>query len=304
MRRGILILLVLLVWSGPLFAQFKPGETVAQHRAARDAFLRGDLSPLALVHRTVWGNRKSLRIGGPSADLQLPTKFPVKPYAVRLTEEGGSFFIAGIGGYTVATVAGRTERKFPTSSGPFRFESYILNFRPTGLPQGPVLDIYDSKSPAQQPFHGVDAFPETATYRVQAQLTPLGEPQKIILVDSHGFNRPYWIYGHLTFRLESAEVRMEVYTTTLDAKEIARDGFMLIFADASSGKETYKSGRYLYIAGEHSGTVEVDFNKAYNPPCSFSPVFTCPFPRKENRLPVAIRAGEKTYTGPAAKPLP
>lgn len=294
MRRAIFVPLAFVALATPLSAQFKPGETVAQHRTARDAFLRGDLSPLALVHRTVWGDRRSLRIGTQPADLVVPTRFAGKPYGVLFTEDNGKFFFSVLG----------SQESQPVSRGPFRFERYILNFRPTGLPQGPVLDIYDSEAVSAKQFRGLDVFPENPAYRVRAELVALAQPQKIILIDSHGFNRPYWIYGHLTLQLDGRDVRLEVYTATLDTREIARDGFMLIFSDATSGKETYKSGRYLYIEGKKSGAVEVDFNKAYSPPCAFSPVFTCPFPRKENRLAIAIAAGEKTYRGPAAEPIP
>jgi hypothetical protein len=96
---------------------------------------------------------------------------------------------------------------------------------------------------------------------------------------------------------------MELYTTTLDGSAIARDGFMLIFADLTSGRESYYAARYLDIPGKLAGKVTVDFNLARNPPCAFSAVYTCPLPRAQNRLPVAIRAGEKAYKGKAATPM-
>lgn len=303
MRRSILFFVALLMSGDSLAAQFKPGETVAAHRAARECFLRGELSPLALVHREVLGNRKTMRVGGPAADLRLPDTIRVKPYSIRLEEVDGKFAVSGIGGDSVTTLDGRTAGRFPATSGPFRFEKYTLNFRPSGLAQGAVLDVYDSQSAAKQRFRALEFFAEGMGYRIPAKLTPLPEPQKINLIDSHGFNRPYWIYGHLAFRVNGVDLRLEVYTPTLDATAIKRDGFMLIFADQTSGKETYSAGRYLDIEGKQSGSVEVDFNKSRNPPCAFSAAFTCPFPRKENRLPAPIRAGEKKYTGPTARPI-
>ena len=85
-----------------------------------------------------------------------------------------------------------------------------------------------------------------------------------------------------------------------------RDGFMLMFTDETSGKETYPAGRYIYVdaprsEGKSSGTITVDFNKAFSPPCNYSPAFTCPFPGKRNRLPLAIRAGQKWYKDDATK---
>ena len=68
-----------------------------------------------------------------------------------------------------------------------------------------------------------------------------------------------------------------------------------IFRDGTTGKETYPAGRFLYSAMPKDGTVTLDFNKAYNPPCAFSPYATCPLPPKENYLTVRIEAGEKSY---------
>jgi uncharacterized protein (DUF1684 family) len=71
----------------------------------------------------------------------------------------------------------------------------------------------------------------------------------------------------------------------------------LVFGDATNGVETYNGGRFLYTsAPDANGAVEVDFNRAYNPPCVFSPYATCPLPWAENRLPIRIEAGERAYS--------
>jgi len=69
----------------------------------------------------------------------------------------------------------------------------------------------------------------------------------------------------------------------------------VIFADETSAQETYPTGRYLYVAyPDRTGVTQVDFNYAYNPPCAYTDFATCPIPPKENRLPFAVVAGEKT----------
>jgi uncharacterized protein (DUF1684 family) len=103
--------------------------------------------------------------------------------------------------------------------------------------------------------------------------------------------------------LNGEELSLEVYSTTLDPAEVREAGLMLIFADETNKEETYEAGRYLDIEGKTSGPITVDFNLAYSPACNFSPVWTCPFPRPQNRLPVAVRAGEKKYKGKIAIPL-
>jgi hypothetical protein len=70
----------------------------------------------------------------------------------------------------------------------------------------------------------------------------------------------------------------------------------LVFGDATNGTETYAGGRFLYTEPPAADSrVVVDFNRAYNPPCVFSPYATCPLPWPENRLPVRVEAGERTY---------
>jgi uncharacterized protein (DUF1684 family) len=70
-----------------------------------------------------------------------------------------------------------------------------------------------------------------------------------------------------------------------------------VFKDASSGVETYDAARFLYSDLQPDGSVVLDFNQAYNPPCAFNPFTTCPLPLRENHLPVRILAGEQAYRG-------
>ncbi|MDQ2944534.1 MAG: DUF1684 domain-containing protein, partial [Acidobacteriota bacterium] len=68
-----------------------------------------------------------------------------------------------------------------------------------------------------------------------------------------------------------------------------------IFKDQTSGKGTYPSGRFLYADLAANGQVVLDFNKAYNPPCAFTPYATCPLPPVQNRLTARVEAGELNY---------
>ena len=73
--------------------------------------------------------------------------------------------------------------------------------------------------------------------------------------------------------------------------------YFIIFRDGTSKDTTYPAGRYLYAAPPKDGKMIVDFNKAYNPPCAFTPFATCPLPPLQNRLPFRLEAGEKKYAG-------
>jgi uncharacterized protein (DUF1684 family) len=96
--------------------------------------------------------------------------------------------------------------------------------------------------------------------------------------------------GYAVFRLQGKEYRLRPVLETADAKEL-----FYIFRDQTAGKETYGAGRFFYSEMPKDGQVVLDFNKAYNPPCAFTPYATCPLPPPENKLPVRIEAGEKKY---------
>jgi len=90
----------------------------------------------------------------------------------------------------------------------------------------------------------------------------------------------------------------------IDGKEYSLDpqgkpgdkSYFLVFSDETSGRETYGAGRYLLVdAPDSTGFTYIEFNKAYNPPCAFSPFATCPLPPKQNHILTEIRAGEKDY---------
>ena len=81
-------------------------------------------------------------------------------------------------------------------------------------------------------------------------------------------------------------------TYTLSAFKAGK-GLQLVFADATSGVDTYSVGRFLFVAPHPDGTITLDFNYAVLPPCAFSYQYNCPLPPKNNRLPFAITAGEK-----------
>ena len=92
-------------------------------------------------------------------------------------------------------------------------------------------------------------------------------------------------FVELPLETAGAEYRLEPIYETPNAKEL-----FFIFKDATSGTDTYPAGRFLYSPLPANGSVTLDFNKAYNPPCAFTPFATCPLPPKQNELRVRIEA--------------
>ena len=101
------------------------------------------------------------------------------------------------------------------------------------------------------------------------------------------------IPGVVEFSREGKTFRL---SPVLEGEEL-----FFVLRDKTAGKTTYPAARFLYAKlPKKAGPIELDFNKMYNPPCAFTPYATCPLPPKENRLPIAVEAGEKKYRGPAA----
>ncbi len=155
---------------------------------------------------------------------------------------------------------------------------------------GPRLAIRlrDIDSPIRREFTGLSWFPLDPAYRVAAKFTPYPKPKDVEILNMLGDIEKYQSPGVVDFELQGQAIRMEPVWNT-------DRGLWFIFKDGTSGKETYPSARFLQAEAPKDGSVVVDFNKAYNPPCAFNPYTTCPMPPKENRLKIRIEAGEKNY---------
>lgn len=143
------------------------------------------------------------------------------------------------------------------------------------------------RNPAQAErsnFPGRRWYPPRPDYRVQARFVAYDPPKSITIVNILGDAVEEASPGYALFSLEGHELR-------LDATE-AGAGLSFLLRDRTSGAETYGAGRMLRAAAPHDGMVELDFNRAYNPPCAFTPYATCPLPPPQNHLPVPIPAGE------------
>src|SRR5690606_30875324 len=105
----------------------------------------------------------------------------------------------------------------------------------------------------------------------------------------------FLVFGEATFEVDGVEQRL-----TLFATPEAPDGPRLFvpFKDATSGHETYGAGRYLDARLDAAGELSLDFNYAYHPYCAYAEGYRCPFPPPQNRLGVALRAGERSADGP------
>ena len=141
-------------------------------------------------------------------------------------------------------------------------------------------------------FKGLKYFPPSIQYRVNARLARFDKPDVVMMTTSNGTTRRYLRYGKLEFQLEGGKLKLHCYKAADDAHD---KSLFVPFTDETSGKETYGAGRYLDIEETGRDDYVLDFNLAYNPYCAYSENYLCPFPPRENRLPVRIQAGEKNY---------
>jgi len=159
--------------------------------------------------------------------------------------------------------------------------------------------IHDKDSPIPQKelssFKGLHYYPVDPAYKIECQLHILGVPDTFNILTSRGILRPTLRYGYFDFILLGKENRLYVYKL-LDIQDRYPDYLFVPFLDETSGKETYEGGRYLDLKVNDSGKYVLDFNLAYNPLCAYGrKVYRCPIPPEENRLKIAIRAGEKKW---------
>jgi len=147
--------------------------------------------------------------------------------------------------------------------------------------------------PEREGFDGLRYFDVDPAYRIEVPaLRDIGEgtERSLEIQTSDGQLRPARRAGWLDFSLDDRPLSLMAYQLAGGDE----GGLFVPFRDATSGTETYGAGRYLDLEPEEDGSVVLDFNLAYNPWCAYSDAWSCPLPPAENRLPVPVRAGERT----------
>ena len=155
-----------------------------------------------------------------------------------------------------------------------------------------AIRVRDKNSKIRKEFTTLDWFPVDESYRVTAHFVPYDPPKELDSQNVLGDPIKMSIVGYLIFTLHGQNLR-------LDVESGDKGGFFVVFRDLTSSKDTHPSTRFIDTPPPQNGpngkTVDLDFNKAYNPPCAYNPYTTCPLPLRENRLAVRIPAGEKRY---------
>ena len=147
----------------------------------------------------------------------------------------------------------------------------------------------DLNSDLVKNFKGVDRFPIDESWKINAKFEAYNPVKEIDVPNVLGQISKEKSPGAVVFERDGK-------THRIDAVDEGGDRLFLIIADQTSGEETYGGGRFMYVnKPDSTGTILLDFNKAYNPPCVFTKYATCPLPPLQNYLKLKIEAGEKVY---------
>lgn len=158
------------------------------------------------------------------------------------------------------------------------------------------LRVKDPAAPTRTHFLGIDYFPIDPSWRIVADWVPLRPAHTLEIGTAIGTIDKVDVPGKAVFQRDGHTFELLPYQEEPDGP------LFFVIADRTSGKQTYGAARFLYAALPSGGLAQpgkvvLDFNEAYNPPCAFTPFATCPLAPPENRLDLAVTAGEKKYRG-------
>ena len=174
-----------------------------------------------------------------------------------------------------------------TSGNPTVVELGSLRFKAIVRGTRIGIRLKDTDSDEVKNYRGPVFFPLDLSYRVTATWVPADGKRTVDVPNVLGDTTPTPVAGTVIFKINGQEVRLT------DLGGDPSKGLSFVFNDLTSKTDTYPGGRFLETDAVVNGTVVIDFNRAYNPPCAVTPYATCPLAPKENRLAVAIPAGEK-----------
>ncbi|MBX3066724.1 MAG: DUF1684 domain-containing protein [Anaerolineae bacterium] len=157
-----------------------------------------------------------------------------------------------------------------------------------------AVRVKDKNNPPRLTFEGRQWYAPDPSYRVIGKFAPHSNKRTTLVETTVGMTSEMETPGYVDFTLHGTQIRLEAFEGGKD-----KDGnpnFWFVFRDATSGKTTYPACRFMYSQLYEDGTVLLDFNRCYSPPCAFTAYATCPMPPRQNNLQIAIEAGERDNT--------
>jgi hypothetical protein len=275
-------------------------NSIAQWRAASEAALKADDGWLTVVGLT-WLRPGESRVGSnPANEVVLPKSTPGLVGTLRLANGKVTFKPASRLAPNAVTINNQPAREMElhpdvdpmytrVTVGHVKF--FIIKRNDDSGDKFGVR-IKDNDSAARREFTGKKWFPVDPGWRVNARYVPFDKPRQLTFNTVAGVKETDESPGYVQFQRNGKDYRMDA---VVDENQL-----WFIMRDATSGKSTYAAARFLYTEMprnglKQAGPVTIDFNKAENPPCVFTPYATCPLPPPQNRLTLAVTAGEQMY---------
>jgi uncharacterized protein (DUF1684 family) len=262
---------------------------IAEWRRQHEAALKADGGWLT-VTGLFWLREGPNSVGsGAANDIVLPSGAPARLGLVKV-EKDRAVFTAST---DAVTLNGKPVREAPLRyAGPVDvISSGPVDLFPIKRGERLALRMKDKNSALRKSFTHLSWFPVREDWKISGKFVPLPQHAKLVfdtvigqpdIEESPGYVE--FQRGDRTYRLQAADDEGQLF---------------FVMRDLTSGKSTYAASRFLYADPPKNGVVILDFNKAENPPCAFTPYATCPLPPPQNRLVLAIEAGEMKYEGSA-----
>lgn len=266
---------------------------VENWRRQREASLRAEDGWLS-VAGLYWLRPGDTRLGSdPASDVLLPSHAPGSVGVLSLGPDGRATFRPSL--EVRVTVKGQEftagqVRSDADAGGPDVLA--IGDLRLVLIKRGARLAIRlkDNRSEARRRFTGLKWFPVSEDWKVTARFVPHASPTPLEFDTVIGEHEALESPGDVEFTRDGKTYRLRA------ARE--GDSLWFVFRDATSGRTTYGGARQLYAEMPRDGVVVLDFNKAMNLPCAYTPFATCPLAPPQNRLSLAVTAGEMKYESP------
>lgn len=155
------------------------------------------------------------------------------------------------------------------------------------------IRMRDYNAPAYKEYKGLEFFPPSEKFRIKGNFVPYDKEKIIEITTVAGTKAEMISPGSILFFMDGKEYRLEAFKADEQNTKL-----FIVFKDLTNGEMTYEKGRFMTVDVLENGKVDLNFNRATNPPCNYTPYATCPVPpQKANWLNVRIEAGEKTYAG-------
>ena len=263
-------------------------QTIETWRDGMETQLRAENGWLTVVG-LYWLKKGENTVGSaPNSDVVLPGSAPAKLGVIEFDGAATVFRVKPGVEAQIDGVSGRsaTLRDDHDDSGATLVSTGSVSFFIIKRGEQYAVRVKDAGHSARRSFKGRSWYPVDERYRVRATFRPHTSERSLDLETSAGTTTALANPGVVEFDLRGKHFRLEAFA--------ANEGQVwLIFRDKTSGLTTYGAGRFLYADVNEAGIVDLDFNKAYHPPCAFTHFATCPLPPRQNVLPVSIRAGER-----------